>query len=122
MTVGKSSRRDYVRLNSRGFLQRFGGCAVAGLFGGCVAGGFNVGCMRYQGERLKFGIIGAGGKGWTDWRNMFWHGELPVAICDVDRREIDKSLAEIRSKGFRTDSILRAQGLGILNHKERSNV
>ena len=93
--------------NRRNFLRGFGGLAATSALGGCKTSGlgFNCGCKTYQGEKLKFGIIGAGGKGWTDWRNMFWHGELPVAICDVDRREIDKALAEIRSKGFKTDSI-----------------
>lgn len=93
--------------NRRSFIGGLGGFAAAGALGGCASPGFsrNVGCRIYRGERLKFGIIGAGGKGWTDWRNMFWHGEVPVAICDVDRREIDKSLAEIRSKGLKTDSI-----------------
>ena len=96
-----------MQTNRRNFLKGIGGLAAASAVGGCASSkfGFTCGCKTYQGEKLKFGIIGAGGKGWTDWRNMFWHGELPVAICDVDRREIDKALAEIRSKGFKTDSI-----------------
>lgn len=92
-------------MNRRGFLKGVGGCVAASAFGGCSSMSFNVGCKTYQGEKLKFGVIGADGKGWTDWRNMFWHGELPVAICDVDRRAIDKALAEIRTKGFKTNSI-----------------
>ena len=49
------------------------GLAAATAFGGCASSpfGFNCGCRTYRGEKLKFGIIGAGGKGWTDWRNMF---------------------------------------------------
>ena len=93
--------------NRRNFIKGFGGFAAATALGGCKTSGlgFNCGCRTYQGEKLKFGIIGAGGKGWTDWRNMFWNGALPVAICDVDRREIDKSLAAIRAKGYDTSSI-----------------
>ena len=92
--------------NRRNFIKGFGGLAAATAFGGCSSTGvFSCGDAKYRGDKLKFGVIGAGGKGWTDWRNMFWHGELPVAICDVDRREIDRSLAEIRSKGYKTDSI-----------------
>ena len=96
-----------MQTNRRSFLKGIGGLAAASAVGGCASSkfGFNCGCKTYQGEKLKFGIIGAGGKGWTDWRNMFWHGELPVAICDVDSTLIDKALAEIRSKGFKTDSI-----------------
>ena len=92
-------------MNRRNFIRGFGGLAAATAFGGCRTGVFSCGNAKYRGEKLRFGIIGAGGKGWTDWRNMFWNGALPVAICDVDRREIEKSLAEIRAKGFRTDSI-----------------
>ena len=93
--------------NRRNFLASIGGVAAATALGGCKTGGigFNCGCRTYQGNRLKFGVIGAGGKGWTDWRNMMWHGEVPVAICDVDRREIDKSLAAISAKGFKADSV-----------------
>ena len=93
--------------NRRNFIKGFGGLAAASALSGCASSKFgcNAGCKTYQGEKLKFGIIGADGKGWTDWRNMFWHGELPVAICDVDRFAIDKALAEIRAKGFKTDSI-----------------
>ena len=69
--------------NRRNFLRGFGGLAAVSALGDCKTSGlgFNCGCRTYQGEKLKFGIIGAGGKGWTDWRNMFWHGELPVAMC-----------------------------------------
>ena len=95
-----------MKTSRRNFLASIGGTAAAASLAGCSStGAFNCGNARYRGGKLKFGIIGAGGKGWTDWRNMFWHGELPVAICDVDRRAIDKALAEIRSKGFKTDSI-----------------
>ena len=96
-----------MKTNRRNFLKGIGGLAATSALGGCASSkyGFNCGCRTYRGEKLKFGIIGAGGKGWTDWRNMFWHGELPVAICDVDRRETDKALAEIRAKGYKTDSI-----------------
>ena len=81
-----------MNVNRRNFLKGVGGLTAASALGGCASSkfGFNAGCRTYQGEKLKFGIIGAGGKGWTDWRNMFWHGELPVAICDVDSREIDR--------------------------------
>ncbi len=96
-----------MNINRRSFITGMGGFAAATALGGCTSSKFGctVGCKMYQGDRLKFGIIGADGKGWTDWRNMFWHGEVPVAICDVDRRAIDKALAEMRAKGLKTDSI-----------------
>ena len=89
-----------MRMNRRGFLARIGGLTALSAFGGCASGGFNIGERHLVGEKLRFGVIGADGKGWTDWRNMFFHGNLPVAICDVDRTAIDRSLAVIREKGF----------------------
>lgn len=93
--------------NRRSFLKGIGVTAAASAFGGCCTADGGARCARTVPNcgRLKFGIIGAGGKGWTDWRNMFWHGELPVAICDVDRREIDKSLAYMRAKGMNTADV-----------------
>ena len=89
----------------RGFLKGMGLAVAASAIGGCKSGpkcGAAPACASaaLKGDKLKFGVIGAGGKGWTDWRNMFWHGNLPVAICDVDRGAIDRSLAEMRAKGF----------------------
>ena len=85
--------------NRRSFLKGIGIAAAASALGGCKAnrckaGGAGTsaaacGIRLLKGEKLKFGAIGAGGKGWTDWRNMLWHGELPVAICDVDQTAID---------------------------------
>ena len=94
-------------VNRRTFLRGIGATAAASAFGGCCTADGGARCARTAPncERLKFGIIGAGGKGWTDWCNMFWHGELPVAICDVDRREIDKSLAYMRAKGLNTADV-----------------
>ena len=95
----------------RGFLKGLGVAMASAAAGGCASPRKGAcaapACANkvLRGDRLKFGIIGADGKGWTDWRNMFWHGNVPVAICDVDSRAIDKALAEIRAKGVKTDSI-----------------
>lgn len=96
-----------MKTNRRNFISGLGGIAAASAMCGCATTSSSAsrGCRLYRGERLKFGIIGAGGKGWTDWRNMFWHGELPVAICDVDSTQIDRALAAIRAKGHKTDGI-----------------
>ena len=61
--------------------------------------------FRKPGEKLNIGVIGVGGKGWSDWSPMFENGENIVALCDVDRGPIDKALAEIAKKGHDTSQI-----------------
>ena len=96
-----------MKTNRRGFLKGLGGIAAAASLGGCATGGRGAKIARagFRGQKLKFGVIGAGGKGWTDWRNMLAHGEVPVAICDVDREAIDKAIAHLKEKGFDTAGI-----------------
>ena len=95
-----------MNIERRSLLKGIGGLAVASAFGGCRSPyGFHCARTALKGDKLKFGVIGAGGKGFSDWTMMFEHGELPVAICDVDSREIDKALAYLNKKGFDTSSI-----------------
>ncbi len=61
--------------------------------------------FRKPGEKLNIGVIGVGGKGWSDWMPMFENGENIVALCDVDRGPIDKALAEIEKKGFKPSQV-----------------
>lgn len=61
--------------------------------------------FRKPGEKLNIGVIGVGGKGWSDWMPMFENGENIVALCDVDRGPIDKALAEIEKKGLKASEV-----------------
>ncbi len=54
--------------------------------------------VRKPGDKLNVGVIGVGGKGWSDWEPIFKMGENIVAICDVDRDPVDKALAIIKEK------------------------
>jgi predicted dehydrogenase len=47
-------------------------------------------------RRLRVGIIGSGGKGWSGMMQAAEHGDI-VAICDVDVRERAKAMAEFPS-------------------------
>ena len=88
-----------MQLNRRDFVK--GGASVAGILaaGGCVSSRPARVFTKKPGEKLNIGVIGVGGKGWSDWMPMFEHGENIVALCDVDRAPIDKALAEIEKKG-----------------------
>ena len=61
--------------------------------------------FRKPGEKLNIGVIGVGGKGWSDWMPMFQNGENIVALCDVDRGPIDKALAEIEKSGQKASQV-----------------
>ena len=88
-----------MQLNRRDFVK--GGASAAGILaaGGCVSSRPARVFNKKPGEKLNIGVIGVGGKGWSDWMPMFEHGENIVALCDVDESAIDRALAEIEKKG-----------------------
>ncbi len=101
-------------MNRRGFVKGMGLAVAAVSVNGLAAqkGKLvfpeirkNASRLRKPGEKLNIGVIGVGGKGWSDWMPMFEHGENIVALCDVDRGPIDKALAEIAKKGHDTSQI-----------------
>lgn len=59
--------------------------------------------LRKPGEKLNIGVIGVGGKGWSDWNPMFKNGENIVAMCDIDRTWVDKGVAEIKKANSAAD-------------------
>ena len=61
--------------------------------------------FRKPGEKLNIGVIGVGGKGWSDWMPMFQNGENIVALCDVDRGPVDRALAEIEKSGKKASEV-----------------
>jgi len=87
-----------MQLNRRDFVK--GSASAAGILaaGGC-ASSRPARVFKKPGEKLNIGVIGVGGKGWSDWMPMFEHGENIVALCDVDRGPVDRALAEIEKKG-----------------------
>lgn len=56
-------------------------------------------------EKLNIGVIGVGGKGWSDWTPMLDHGENIVALCDVDRGTLDRGLKHLQGKGVNPSSV-----------------
>jgi len=96
-----------VQFNRRDFIKGSTWAAASLAAGGC---GTFEGSARYPevarvapkfrkpGEKLNIGVIGVGGKGWSDWNPMFQMGENIVALCDVDRNPVDKALAIVKEK------------------------
>lgn len=85
-----------MQFNRRDFIK--GGAYAAGALamGGCSTAGARK--VNVAEGKLNIGVIGVGGKGWSDWNPMLDYGENIVALCDVDRGQIDRGLAEIAKK------------------------
>ena len=103
-----------MRVNRRDFLRGSAIAATSVAVGGCETflGGDSypkvvqtVPRFRKPGEKLNIGVIGVGGKGWSDWMPMFENGENIVALCDVDRGPVDRALAEIEKKGIKPSQV-----------------
>jgi predicted dehydrogenase len=65
-----------------------------------------LGAARVQGanERLRFGLIGSGGRGRQDWETFLKQPEVePVAVCDVYRPFLEQgvAMAEGRAKAYK---------------------
>ena len=57
--------------------------------------------FRKPGEKLNIGVIGCGGRGWTDWTAMFAAGENIAALCDTDRGQMERAKAHMaKSRPF----------------------
>jgi len=103
-----------MQVNRRNFLRGSTVAAASVALGGCntFLGGASYPNVtktapRYRkpGEKLNIGVIGVGGKGWSDWMPMFENGENIVALCDVDRGPVDRALAEMEKKGVKPSQV-----------------
>ena len=80
------SRRDVLRGSA---------AAVAGLALGAGAAASGPAPKKVAGGsgRIRFGIIGCGGKGWSGMEQAAEHGDI-VALCDTDAENRAKAMAE----------------------------
>ncbi len=54
--------------------------------------------FRKPDEKLNIGVIGVGGKGWSNWEPMFSMGENIAAMCDVDKGALEKGVATVKRR------------------------
>ena len=59
--------------------------------------------IRKPNEKINIGVIGVGGKGHSNWKPMFDWGENIVALCDVDRGDVERGVKEIKEKNSDAD-------------------
>ncbi len=99
-----------MRIKRRDFMSGTAGAAVSLALAGCgtvagKSGSARAPRFRKPGERLNIGVVGVGGKGWSNWEPIFKMGENIVALCDVDRMPVEQALAIVKernpeAKGF----------------------
>ena len=95
-----------MKFNRRDFMKGSGCAAISLALAGCTSLGTKgypkvtrvVPKFRKPGEKLNIGVIGVGGKGWSDWNPMFGMGENIVALCDVDRVQLEKGMAVVKTR------------------------
>ena len=91
------SRRNALRIGA--------GTAASLALGGCSNLGKRIMSaqrkaprLRKPGEKLNIGVIGVGGKGWSNWEPMFKMGENIVALCDVDQNPVEHAMAIVKER------------------------
>jgi predicted dehydrogenase len=98
------------QINRRDFLKGSAFAASALAIGGCASQypAFSrqvAPKLRSANEKLNIGVIGIGGKGWSDWTPMFEHGENIIAMCDVDQTLFNKAREELKNHGADPDKV-----------------
>lgn len=78
------SRRDVLKGSAVG---------LAGLAMGAARASGSPESSPQKSDRLRFGIIGCGGKGWSGMEQAAEHGDI-VALCDVDANNRSKAMLE----------------------------
>ncbi len=86
-----------LQFNRRDFIKGSAMAAGALAMGGCATTAVPRSTKVVDGK-LNIGVIGVGGKGWSDWNPMLDYGENIVALCDADRGQITRGLEEIKKK------------------------
>ena len=109
-------------LDRRSFLKSFVASAAL-VSGGC--GSFSIGrSPRFvgPGQKVRLGIVGAGGKGMYDWTHLYAAGAEIVAFCDVDSTMIDEALAKFQELGGNVSNVRRYSDWRKMLEREERNL
>jgi len=92
-------------VNRRSFMKGSTLATAALAMGGCNSTSVQFPCVmpvkprfRKPEEKLNIGVVGVGGKGWSNWEPMFNMGENIVALCDVDQGALEKGLNHVKGR------------------------
>ena len=75
-----------------------------------------------SGQKVRMGIVGAGGKGRFDWERLYAEGAEIVAFCDVDSTAIDSSLAKFQEMGGNPSQVRRYSDWRVMLEREERNL
>ena len=106
----------------RSFLKGVAGSA-AFLSGGCR--NFFVGRAPRivgVGQKVRLGVVGAGGKGRFDWKCLYADGAEIIAFCDVDATAIDSALAKFQEMGGDPSKVRRYSDWRTMLEREERNI
>ena len=106
----------------RSFLKGIAGSAAL-VSGGCknffVGGGPRI---VGPGQKVRLGVVGAGGKGRFDWKCLYADGAEIVAFCDVDAALIDSALEKFQSLGGDPSKVRRYSDWRTMLEREERNL
>ena len=106
----------------RSFLKGFAASA-AFASGGCGSIFARRGPRKVgPGQKVRLGIVGAGGKGLFDWTHLMAAGAEIVAFCDVDATMIDVSLAKFQELGGNPAKVRRYADWRTMLEREERNI
>ena len=74
------------------------------------------------GQKVRMGIVGAGGKGRYDWERLYVEGAEIVAFCDVDATAIDSSLKKFQEMGGDPSKVRRYADWRVMLEREEHNI
>ena len=74
------------------------------------------------GQKVRMGIVGAGGKGRYDWERLYVEGAEIVAFCDVDATAIDSSLKKFQEMGGDPSKVRRYADWRVMLEREERNI
>ena len=85
-----------MQFNRRDFLKGGALAATSVAMGGCATSGPRK--VNVTQGALNIGVIGVGGKGWSDWNPMLDYGENIVALCDVNEDYLAEAAARVKAQ------------------------
>ena len=75
-----------------------------------------------HGQKVRLGVVGAGGKGMYDWPHLMEYGAEIVAFCDVDSTCIDEALARFQELGGNPAKVRRYSDWRKMLEREERNL
>ncbi len=110
-----------MEVNRRSFLKGMA-LSAAAASGGCASLGGRGARFVAPGQKVRLGVVGAGGKGLYDWTQLLAAGAEIVAFCDVDLNEIEGALVEFQRLGGDPSKVRHYADWRVMLEREERNI